>query len=120
MPENPVLEKDVLDWVLETRALDTCVTTDDIICKATALDPTFKNGDSKKLHLWVYKFLIHDSISVRTETRIGRKLASDMEAVQREYSKRFMVQYFFIVNNAKLLSIWTKLKFTSTANLNAL
>ena len=100
-PKNSTLEENVLNWVLETRAQDTCVTTTDIICKATSLCPEFMQADTKKLHSWVYRFMTRHNLSVRTATRIGQKLASDMEAVQRDFSIRIMMQYFSIVNNAK-------------------
>ena len=100
-PEKPALEQAVLNWVLETRANDTCVATEDIICKATALDPRFKNGNVAKMHSWVYKFMHRCNLSVRSATRIGQKSASNMEAVKRDYSKTIMSYFYSYVNNPK-------------------
>ena len=49
-PENPASEQSVLDWVLDTRAKDSCVTTEDIIFKAIAFCPSFEIDDVAKMH----------------------------------------------------------------------
>ena len=100
-PENANLEQNVLSCVLKSRAADSFVTTDDIICKAVSLDAQFKNGDTKKMHKWVYKSMARNNFCVRTATRIAQKTAVNMKAVKRDYSHRVNMFYFSLFCNPR-------------------
>ena len=46
--EYKVLEDKLYEWIIDQRASELCVTTQDIVDKAISICSTFKNGDNKK------------------------------------------------------------------------
>ncbi len=67
----PELEQQVYDWVTERRDDEQAISTSDIIDKAVSIDPSFCDGDERKLFYWVYRFMHRMNLSAQTGTRVS-------------------------------------------------
>ncbi|KAF4039615.1 Tc5 transposase DNA-binding domain [Phytophthora infestans] len=81
----PALENKVAAWILHRRGLDIAVSTRHVISKALSIDPTFKEGDRKRLRHWVYPFVQRKRLSIRRRTHVGQKLSGHLQSVRNDF-----------------------------------
>jgi hypothetical protein len=83
--DAPALEEEAATWIIDRRRQEIAVTTDQVIAKALAIDPTFRNGHRSAMWSWAYPFLHRHRLSIRRKTRVGRKLSGHLENIRREF-----------------------------------
>ena len=93
----------VFHWTIELRQPELAVSTLYVIDKAVSSLPKFKEGNAEKPLYWVYNFMKHRNLSVRTRTRTSQILDSAMQPVRDVYCHRIMTSYNLRINNPKYL-----------------
>ncbi len=106
--EHASMESELYDWVAEKQKQEHYVTTNDIVCKALSLNPSFKDRESMRLRFWEYDFMKKSNLVVRAHTRVSQQTANQMESVRNDFCKRLMTAYTNSVSNRKFLLIWMK------------
>lgn len=97
------LEDDVYKWVMGRCEAELAVSTQHIIDKALCLDPTFREGDVRRLFLWVHQFMKRRRLCVRTRTSVSQQTRNVMESVKRDICKRVMTTFRNRIKNPRLL-----------------
>ncbi|KAE9341572.1 hypothetical protein PR003_g9918 [Phytophthora rubi] len=79
------LEEEFAAWILDRRAHELAVSTNQVIAKAVAINPSFRGGNRKAMWKWVYPFLHRHRLSIRRRTRVAQKLSGHLQEVRREF-----------------------------------
>ncbi len=83
------------------KEFETCMM--DITCKASLINPTFRDGDPRKLTYWVNQFPNHRKFSSRMRLRNSFISEDAMQSVKIEYCERTMPMDSNPVKNTKYL-----------------
>jgi hypothetical protein len=88
VPEYLELETMLNDWFYEMRQEDIAVKTENLIAQAIKIDEenlfSFKNGNTDRIHRWVYAFMERWDLCLRRTTRVGQKLSGHLDMVRKD------------------------------------
>lgn len=82
--EYPELEVQLYNWFEQMHSQDIGVTTRQMVLECQDIEPSFKNGDQKKMERWIYCFMQRNRLSIRKITRVGQKLTGHLLEVQQD------------------------------------
>jgi hypothetical protein len=86
---NMVLESAIMDWMSTILFYGIPYNQKDVIKVAQAMEPSFKNGDTRKLANWASSFLRKEKIVLRNVTRYGRRLPEEIERSKADFVRQF-------------------------------